>query len=129
VAKAESTQGEADPRFIVTWLTRAECNVRYLYEKVYCDRGDMENRIKECQLHLYPDRTSTTIRLKLPRIGALVIISVHRIRDRFVAPAARYAVRRSTPWAIRPGRRVDECASITDSYRRAGILCVPGCQR
>ena len=31
----------------------------YLYEKVYCARGDMENRIKECQLDLYADRTST----------------------------------------------------------------------
>src|SRR5215468_10186152 len=59
VAKAEWTQGEANPRFIVTSLTRAECKARYLYEKVYCARGDMENRIKECQLDLYADRTST----------------------------------------------------------------------
>jgi hypothetical protein len=29
-----------------------------LYEKVYCARGDMENRIKECQLDLFADRTS-----------------------------------------------------------------------
>jgi hypothetical protein len=59
VAKAEWTQGEANPRFIVTSLTRTECKARYLYEKVYCARGDMENRIKECQLDLYADRTST----------------------------------------------------------------------
>jgi hypothetical protein len=59
VAKAEWTQGEANPRFIVTSLTKAECKARYLYEKVYCARGDMENRIKECQLDLYADRTST----------------------------------------------------------------------
>jgi Transposase DDE domain group 1 len=59
VAKAEWTQSEANPRFIVTSLTRAECKGRYLYEKVYCARGDMENRIKECQLDLHADRTST----------------------------------------------------------------------
>jgi hypothetical protein len=59
VAKAEWTQSEANPRFIVTSLTRAECKARYLYEKVYCARGDMENRIKECQLDLCADRTST----------------------------------------------------------------------
>ncbi|MBO0759051.1 MAG: IS1380 family transposase [Bradyrhizobiaceae bacterium] len=59
VAKAEWTLGEANPRFIVTSLTRGECKARYLYEKVYCARGDMENRIKECQLDLYADRTST----------------------------------------------------------------------
>jgi hypothetical protein len=56
VAKAEWTQGEANPRFIV--LARAECKARYLYEKVYYACGDMENRIKECQLDLYADRTS-----------------------------------------------------------------------
>jgi DDE family transposase len=59
VAKAEFTCGEANLRFVVTSLKRSECKARYLYEKVYCARGDMENRIKECQLDLYADRTST----------------------------------------------------------------------
>ena len=58
VAKAEWTQGEANPRFVVTSLRRDECTAKYLYEKVYCARGEMENRIKECQLDLYADRTS-----------------------------------------------------------------------
>ena len=58
VAKAECTQGEANPRFVVTSLRRGECQAKHLYEKVYCARGDMENRIKECQLDLYADRTS-----------------------------------------------------------------------
>ena len=52
VAKAEFTGGEANPRFVVTSLKRDECKPKYLYEKVYCARGDMENRIKECQLDL-----------------------------------------------------------------------------
>ena len=59
VAKAEWTQGEANPRFVVTSLARDAGKAKYLYEKVYCARGDMENRIKECQLDLYADRTST----------------------------------------------------------------------
>jgi hypothetical protein len=119
VAKAEWTEGEANPRFVVTSLQRDHSKAKYLYEKVYCARGDMENRIKECQLDLYADRTSTatmrgnqlrlwfasmayvllcalrriglhgtklanatcgTIRLKLLKIGALVRISVRRIR-------------------------------------------------
>src|ERR1700740_2224374 len=46
VAKAEWTNGDANPRFVVTSLKRAECKPRYLYERVYCARGDMENRIK-----------------------------------------------------------------------------------
>ena len=119
VAKAEWTKGEANPRFVVTSLRRDECKAKYLYEKVYCARGEMENRIKECQLDLYADRTSAatmranqlrlwfdsmayvllcalrriglhdtdfaqatcgTIRLKLLKIGALVRISVRRIK-------------------------------------------------
>ena len=58
VGKAEWTQDEANPRFVVTSLSRAEVAARHLYEKVYCARGDMENRIKECQLDLFADRTS-----------------------------------------------------------------------
>jgi hypothetical protein len=50
--------GEANPRFVVTSLRRDECKAKHLYEKVYCARGEMENRIKECQLDLYADRTS-----------------------------------------------------------------------
>ncbi len=57
VAKAEWTRGEANPRFIVTSLDRAEIAGQTLYEDVYCARGDMENRIKECQADLFADRT------------------------------------------------------------------------
>jgi hypothetical protein len=130
VAKAEWTNGEANPRFVVTSLRGDEGKAKYLYEKVYCARGDMENRIKECQLDLYADRTSAatmranqlrlwfysmayvllcalrriglhdtdfaqascgTIRLKLLKIGALVRISVRRIRIAMASscPAAR----------------------------------------
>ena len=59
IAKAEWTQGEANPRFIVTSLTTADGDARRLYEEVYCARGEMENRIKECQMDLFADRTST----------------------------------------------------------------------
>ena len=43
VGKAEFTKDEANPRFVVTSLPRAECKPKYLYEKLYCARGDMEN--------------------------------------------------------------------------------------
>ena len=58
IGKAEWTKGEANPRFVVTSLSRREAGPRYLFEKIYCARGDMENRIKECQLDLFSDRTS-----------------------------------------------------------------------
>ena len=61
IGKAEWTQGETNPRFIVTSLAPAEVEngARYLYETIYCARGEMENRIKECQLDLFADRTSS----------------------------------------------------------------------
>ena len=58
VGKAEWTRGEPNPRFIVTSLRRAEVDARTLYERIYCARGEMENRIKECRLDLFASRTS-----------------------------------------------------------------------
>jgi hypothetical protein len=58
IGKAEWTQSEANPRFIVTSLAATEHEGRRLYETIYCARGEMENRIKECQLDLFADRTS-----------------------------------------------------------------------
>jgi hypothetical protein len=58
VGKAEWTRGAANPRFVVTSLKPWECAARELYERVYCARGDMENRVKECQLDLFADRAS-----------------------------------------------------------------------
>jgi hypothetical protein len=119
VGKAEVTGGDANPRFVVTSLKSSEVGAQHLYEVIYCARGEMENRIKECQLDLFADRTSAatmranqlrlwfasmayvllcalrriglaytqfadatcgTIRLKLLKIGALVRISVRRIK-------------------------------------------------
>lgn len=57
-AKAEHLSKGANPRFAVTSLSIEERSARPLYEEDYCARGEMENRIKEQQLHLFADRTS-----------------------------------------------------------------------
>ena len=59
VGKAEHLSKGANPRFIVSSLPSGEYDARTLYEDLYCARGDMENRIKEQQLALFADRTST----------------------------------------------------------------------
>ena len=59
VAKVEHLPRGKNPRFIVTSVPVQECDGRRLYEEVYCARGDMENRIKEQQMGLFADRTST----------------------------------------------------------------------
>jgi hypothetical protein len=122
VAKAEHLAKGANPRFIVTSLAAEKIGGQELYENIYCARGEMENRIKECQLDLYADRTSAatmranqlrlwfaslayvlmeavrrlalagtemakatagSIRLKLLKIGAVVTVSVRRIKLAF----------------------------------------------
>ena len=55
IAKAERLPKGQNPRFVVTTL---KGDPQRLYEDVYCQRGDMENRIKEQQLMLFADRTS-----------------------------------------------------------------------
>jgi len=55
LAKAEYGDQGDNPRFLVTSLSG---DPRELYEKVYCQRGEAENRIKEQQLHLFAGRTS-----------------------------------------------------------------------
>ena len=85
VAKAEWTGGGANPRFVVTSLSRAEHQARHLYEKVYCARGEMENRIKECQLDLFADRTSAAtmranqLRLWFAAMAYVLVCGLRRI--------------------------------------------------
>lgn len=83
IAKAEHLDKGANPRFIVTNLPEAYAASKALYEDVYCARGDMENRIKEQQLDLFADRTSThTMRANQLRLWlssfAYVLLSVIR---------------------------------------------------
>ncbi len=59
IGKAEHLAKGSNPRFIVTSLPPEALDARTLYEHEYCARGDMENRIKEQQLDLFADRTST----------------------------------------------------------------------
>jgi hypothetical protein len=131
VAKAEWTAGKANPRFIVTSLHWSDGDARKLYEDVYCARGEMENRIKECQADLFAGRTSAasmranqlrlwfaafayvvmaalrriglagtelskatcgTIRLKLLKIGALITLSVRRVKIAFASSCPHQAV-------------------------------------
>ena len=116
IAKIEHSQHGVNPRYVVTNLAG---DAKQLYDKLYCARGDMENRIKENQLDMFGDRTSCqhwwpnqfrlllaslaytlieairrialkgtelanayvgTIRLKLFKIGAVILKNTRRIR-------------------------------------------------
>ncbi len=89
VAKAEWMPGRgengANPRFVVTSLPAKDLDARTLYERVYCARGDMENRIKECQLDLFADRTSAAtmranqLRLWFASMAYVLLAALRRI--------------------------------------------------
>ena len=85
VGKAEYLSKGANPRFVVTSLPAAEIEARPLYEEWYCARGDMENRIKEQQLHLFADRTSAAtmranqLRLWLSSVAYTLLAALRRL--------------------------------------------------
>ena len=82
VAKAEHIDGKTNPRFVVTSLSGAQWEAQPLYEQLYCERGDMENRIKE-QFSLFADRVSAeTMRANQMRLylSAMAYILVSGLR-------------------------------------------------
>jgi hypothetical protein len=80
--KAEHTEQGANPRYVVTTLSG---DPQYLYERVYCQRGELENRIKEQQLDLFADRTSchrwwpNQFRLLLASLGYVLLEAIRRL--------------------------------------------------
>ena len=85
VAKAEHLAKGANPRFVVTSLAVEDRAAQPLYEEDYCGRGEMENRIKEQQLHLFADRTSAAtmranqVRLFFSSIAYVLLEALRRL--------------------------------------------------
>ncbi len=94
IAKIEHSHRGANPRYIVTSLPG---DPQTLYERLYCARGDMENRIKENQLDLFADRTSchawwpNQFRLLLASLAYTLIETIRRIGLKGTALARAYA--------------------------------------
>ena len=85
IGKAEHLAKGANPRFVVTSLSTEEFDAQTLYEKEYCARGEMENRIKEQQLYLFSDRTSaSTMRANQLRLwlSSVAYVLVNGLREK-----------------------------------------------
>lgn len=84
VGKAEHLSKGSNPRFVVTSISSEEEGAQDLYEN-YCGRGEVENRIKEQQLYLFADRTSTSalrsnqIRLWFSSVGYVLMDALRRL--------------------------------------------------
>ena len=83
IAKAEHLAKGSNPRFIVTSLPKGQLSPAHIYERIYCARGEMENRIKEQQLGLFADRTSAeTMRANQVRLyfSSFAYMLMHALR-------------------------------------------------
>ncbi len=126
IGKAEHLDKGANPRFIVTNLAQDYANPKVLYEDIYCARGDMENRIKEQQLDLFADRTSShTLRANQLRLwfSSLAYVLVNALR-RAAIHGPRMA--RSTCGSIRL-KRFKIGAHVKISVRRFFIHFASAC--
>jgi hypothetical protein len=101
IAKAEHLEKGSNPRFVVTSLPARQLGAQYIYERTYCARGDMENRIKEQQLGLFADRTSTAtmranqLRLYFSSVAYMLMHAFRRygLKDTLLATAQCNTIR------------------------------------
>ncbi len=126
VGKAEQLSKGENPRFVVTSLSKSDFDARSLYEDLYCARGDMENRIKEQQLGLFADRTSSSVfsanqlRLWLSSVAYVLLSELRRIglKGTDLARAQCSTIRTKL---LKIG------AVVSVSVRRIWIRCASGC--
>lgn len=126
ILKAEHMGQGSNPRYVVTNLAG---DPQYLYESVYCARGNMENRIKEQQLDLFADRTSCSLwwpnqfRLLLSTLAYLLVNAIRRLalKQTELAGAACASIRlklfKVGAVAIRNTRRVRLLLSSSYPYQ------------
>ena len=126
VAKAEVLPRGPNPRFVVTSLSARDTPAQPLYEQIYCARGEMENRIKEQQLDLFADRTSTrSFRANQLRllITSFAYVLVEGLRRRALQSTS---LARATVGSIRL-KLLKIGAQITLSVRRIKVAMASGC--
>ena len=126
VAKAEVLDRGPNPRFLVTSLSAQDYPAQFLYERIYCARGEMENRIKEQQLDLFADRTSThsfranQLRLLMTSFAYVLVEGLRRLA------LASTCLARATVGSIRL-KLLKIGAQVTTSVRRIKVAMASGC--
>jgi len=126
VAKAEVLPRGPNPRFVVTSLSAPDYPAQPLYEQIYCARGEMENRIKEQQLDLFADRTSTrSFRANQFRLlmASFAYVLVEGLRRRALQSTC---LARATVGSIRL-KLLKIGAQVTTSVRRIKVAMASGC--
>ncbi len=127
IAKVDHKPGRKQQcRFLVTSLDRHQVPPRELYEDTYCPRGDMENRIKDCQLDLFGNRMSAhdyranQLRLILAGFAYVLIDGIRRAALKMTTLA------RAAPNTVRL-KLLKIGARVTNSVRRIKLSLPDAC--
>jgi Transposase DDE domain group 1 len=116
VVRHEGKDPKDNPRFVITNLKQ---NPQWIYEQVYCERGDIENRLKELHQGLEIDRTSCT-RFWANQFRVLMTAAAYGLMQELRLRAARTVCARAQVWTLRE-RLLKLGASVVVSVRRVVI--------
>jgi hypothetical protein len=125
VGKAEHLPDGANPRFVVTSIKRSEAGAKKLYEELYCARGNMENRIKEQQMGLFAERTSShTLRANQLRLwlSSIAYVLMHELRR---IGLKNTEFKNAQAWTMR-SKLFKIGATVTISFRRIKLAMASG---
>jgi hypothetical protein len=112
VVKADGKEARDNPRFVVTNMKQS---ARWIYEEVYCQRGDVENRIKELKT-LDVDRTSCTS-FWANQLRVLMAAAAYVLLQEVRLNAALTTLARAQVWTLRE-RLLKLGARVVASVRR-----------
>jgi hypothetical protein len=116
VVRPEGKDPKDNPRFLITNLKQGP---RWIYEQVYCERGEIENRLKELHQGLEIDRTSCS-KFWANQLRVLMTAAAYVLMQELRLRAARTACARAQAWTLRE-RLLKLGAQVKVSVRRVVI--------
>jgi hypothetical protein len=119
VVRHPGREPKENPRFVVSNLPGTP---QWIYEKVYCGRGEIENRIKELHHGLEIDRTSCS-RFWANQFRVLLTAAAYVLMQELRLRAARTTCARAQVWTLRD-RLLKIGAQVVVSVRRV-VLHLP----
>jgi Transposase DDE domain group 1 len=119
VVRQEGKEPKDNPRFVITNLPQRP---QWIYERIYCGRGQTENHIKELHSGLEIDRTSCT-KFLANQFRVLMTAAAYVLMQELRLRAARTACARAQVWILRE-RLLKLGAHVVRSVRRV-VLHLP----
>lgn len=122
VVRAEGKERKDNPRFVITNLKQ---NPQWIYERIYCARGEIENRIKELHVGLEIDRTRCTS-FWANQFRVLMTAAAYALLQEIRLRASYTACARAQTYDQKPRRRLWELIGRNNQHGFRGINNQPG---